>query len=250
VSARRPPAASAQSPGQVALQLGWFANAQMAGDFTAIGKGYFKAVALDVDWNALGAVKIMSLKRGYPASPSVSGLPGPSAVERRSGPIRVGWLDRGEDRGDPYAWPSVNGDEQEELPHMRMFQPSPSTSMRVLVSGPRRLGQPNETGYCLTNVWPLSPRPTMFMCGTPHPPGPILLAIATAVPFDAQFPIFYGLVADDVASLDLFLSNGARESIPIVDNVFALQAVAADPAKLVAYDREHRVLAVQVVSLS
>ncbi len=48
VSARRPPAASAQSPGQVALQLGWFANAQMAGDFTAIGKGYFKDVALDV----------------------------------------------------------------------------------------------------------------------------------------------------------------------------------------------------------
>ncbi len=48
VSARRPPAADAQSPGQVALQLGWFANAQMAGDFTAIGKGYFKDVALDV----------------------------------------------------------------------------------------------------------------------------------------------------------------------------------------------------------
>jgi NitT/TauT family transport system substrate-binding protein len=43
-----PPAASAQSPTPAALQLGWFANAQMAGDFTAIGKGYFKDVALDV----------------------------------------------------------------------------------------------------------------------------------------------------------------------------------------------------------
>src|SRR5438128_5016990 len=38
--------ANAQSP--VSLQLGWFANAQMAGDFTAIGKGYFKDAGLDV----------------------------------------------------------------------------------------------------------------------------------------------------------------------------------------------------------
>lgn len=41
-------AARAQSPAQLALQLGWFANSQMAGDFTAIGKGYFREVGLDV----------------------------------------------------------------------------------------------------------------------------------------------------------------------------------------------------------
>ncbi len=40
--------ASAQSSTPVSLQLGWFANAQMAGDFTAIGKGYFKDAGLDV----------------------------------------------------------------------------------------------------------------------------------------------------------------------------------------------------------
>ena len=42
------PPADAQAPAQVGLQLGWFANAQMAGDFTAIGKGYFKEAGLDV----------------------------------------------------------------------------------------------------------------------------------------------------------------------------------------------------------
>jgi hypothetical protein len=206
----------------------------------------FKAVALDANDNVLGAVTIMSLKRGYPADPSPSELPGPAAVERGSAPLRVGWLDRGENRGEPYEWPT-NGEVTEGLPQMRMFQPSPITSMQVLVSGPRNLGLPNETGYCLTNVWPLSPRPTGFMCASTHPSGAILLATATAVPFDAQFPIYYGLVADDVASLELFLSNRARESIPIVDNVFALQAAAADPAKLVAYDRDHRVLGVRIV---
>lgn len=42
-------AASAQTRmASMALQLGWFANSQMAGDFTAIGKGYFKDVDLDV----------------------------------------------------------------------------------------------------------------------------------------------------------------------------------------------------------
>ena len=40
--------ASAQTPTQVGLQLGWFANSQMAGDFTALGKGYFKDAGLDV----------------------------------------------------------------------------------------------------------------------------------------------------------------------------------------------------------
>jgi NitT/TauT family transport system substrate-binding protein len=45
----RPAAVPAQAPSPVALQLGWFANAQMAGDFTAIGKGYFKEVGLDVN---------------------------------------------------------------------------------------------------------------------------------------------------------------------------------------------------------
>jgi len=41
--------ASAQSATSVAMQLGWFANSQMAGDFTAIGKGYFKDAGLDVN---------------------------------------------------------------------------------------------------------------------------------------------------------------------------------------------------------
>jgi NitT/TauT family transport system substrate-binding protein len=47
-SAGRPRSAHAQSPTPVSLQLGWFANSQMAGDFAAIGKGYFKDIGLDV----------------------------------------------------------------------------------------------------------------------------------------------------------------------------------------------------------
>jgi hypothetical protein len=212
----------------------------------------FKATALDTDGTALGAVKIMSLKRGYPAAPLPSELPGPSAVEVKPAALRVGWLDRDENRGAPYVWPGTDGTTREGLPSFRMIQPNPITSMRVLVAGRRApsMRMPIGSGYCVTNVWPLARRAAGYMCGAPDPSGPILLGIATAVPFDAQFPIYYGLVDDKVVSLALFLSNGVRESIPIVDNVFALQAAAADPAKLVAYDEQHRVLAVQVVSLS
>jgi hypothetical protein len=56
-------------------------------------------------------------------------------------------------------------------------------------------------------------------------------------------------VADGVESLELYLSNGAREEVPIVDNVFAVQVPSACPAKLVAYDEEHRVVAINVLSL-
>jgi NitT/TauT family transport system substrate-binding protein len=41
-------AANAQAPAQMALQLGWFANSQMAGDFTALGRGFFKDVGINV----------------------------------------------------------------------------------------------------------------------------------------------------------------------------------------------------------
>lgn len=41
-------AASAQTLTAMSLQLGWFANAQMAGEFAAIGKGYFKDAGVDV----------------------------------------------------------------------------------------------------------------------------------------------------------------------------------------------------------
>jgi len=45
----RPRVARAQAAAPLAMQLGWFANSQMAGDFTAIGKGYFKDAGLDVN---------------------------------------------------------------------------------------------------------------------------------------------------------------------------------------------------------
>jgi hypothetical protein len=210
----------------------------------------FSATALGADGRALGSVTIMSLKRGYPAGPAVHALPGPIGIERDLGSPGVGWLDRGEARGNAFDWRLPNGEPESAFPQMRSIHPNPATSLRVLVSRASfGLSGRKEPTYCLTNVWPLSPRPSGFMCGPTARLGAVMPAIAAAIPFDAQFPVHYGLVADGVESLELYLSNGAREEVPIVDNVFAVQVPSADPAKLVAYDEEHHVVAINVLSL-
>jgi hypothetical protein len=211
----------------------------------------FRATALGADGRALGSVAIMSLKRGYPAPPAAHELPGPVGIERDLGSPRVGWLERGEARGKLYEWRLADGTTDSVMPRLRRFHPNPATSLSVLVSRSLvGLTERKEPTYCLTHVWPLSPRPTGAMCGPNTRFGAIMLASAWAIPFDAQFPIHYGLVADGVESLELYLSNGAREEIPIVDNVFALQSPSAYPSKLVAYDEEHRVVAIRVVSVA
>ena len=202
-----------------------------------------RVTALGADGRPLGSVRIMSLKRGYPAPPAIRELPGPVVIDHALVAPHVGWLDRGELRGEPYEW------RNSFLPRMRKLHPNPATSLRVLVS--RSLvgvsGQ-REPSYCLATLWPLSERPSGALCVPSERIGGLLVQPASAIPFDAQFPVYYGLVADGVESLELYLSSGARATIPIVDNVFALQAPVADPPKLVAYDAEHRVVAIEVIS--
>lgn len=210
----------------------------------------FRATALAADGRALGSVTIMSLKRGYPAGPAVHALPGPVGIERDLESSGVGWLDRGETRGEAFDWRLPDGAPDSTPPRMRSIHPNPTTSLRVLVGRSSfGLSGREEPTYCLTHVWPLSARPSGFRCAPKTRLGVVMPAIGSAIPFDAQFPVHYGLVADRVESLELYLSNGAREEIPIVDNVFAVQVPSADPAKLVAYDDDHRVVAISVLSI-
>jgi hypothetical protein len=61
-----------------------------------------------------------------------------------------------------------------------------------------------------------------------------------------QYATIDGLASDDVARLELFLATGERIAVPLRDNAFLVQAgLAKHPARLVAYDRRGRVVAVQ-----
>jgi hypothetical protein len=50
-----------------------------------------------------------------------------------------------------------------------------------------------------------------------------------------------------VASLELFFPNGSHENVPVTDNVYAFQTPRAVPTKLVAYDAQHRVVAIYML---
>ena len=52
---------------------------------------------------------------------------------------------------------------------------------------------------------------------------------------------------DEVTSLELFFPNGVHENVPVTDNVYAFQAPRAVPTKLVAYDAQHRVVAIYML---
>jgi hypothetical protein len=201
-----------------------------------------RATALDASGGVLGSVRIMSLRRGYPGGPSSGELPGPHAVERSIDSPRVGWLDRREERGEPFAWPAAG------LKHLRIFRPNPATSMRVAVGlGAMGLSGRPEPVYCLTNVWPLQPRPTGMICDPVGGRSGTFTSASASTMFDAQFPVHYGLVPDGVASLELVLANGKHSTVPLTNNVFAFQTSSAQSAKLVGYDEDGRVALIRVI---
>lgn len=207
-----------------------------------------RATGLDTIGRAVGSVEIMSLKRGYPGGPPAARLPGPDAVDHPLKSQHIGWLDRGEKRGEPYEWRLPDGSKSPGLEGLRILHPNPGTSARVVVfrSDTGLAGQ--GPSYCATNVWPLQPRPTGYFCRPVDGPSETIGLVAATTVFDAQFPVYYGLAPDGVASLELVLANGAREKIPITDNVVAFQASSAEPAKLVGYDSANRVVLIQVLA--
>jgi hypothetical protein len=201
-----------------------------------------RATALDASGAVLGSVQIMSLRRGYPGGLSSDQLPGPDAVERPIDSPQVGWLDRREARGEPFAWPSVG------LRHLRIFRPNPASSMRVVVGlGAMGLSGRPEPVYCLTNVWPLQPRPSGMICDPVGGRSGTFTSGSASSMFDAQFPVHYGLVPDGIASLELVLANGKRSTVPLVDNVFTFQTASAQSAKFVGYDEDGRVALLRVI---
>lgn len=197
-----------------------------------------RASALDAAGRTLGSVKIMSLKRGYPGAPLADRFPGPTVVERPVEPGNVGWLDRQEDRGEPFEWRLAQ--------NFRILRPNPAMSLRVAVG----LGSMDFVGgadrsYCMAAIWPLQPRPTGMACSPVD--GRTSYRAAVSSVFDAQFPVHFGLVPDGIASLELVLANARRIEVPVTHNVFAFQTASPEPAKIVGYDASGRVALIAMI---
>jgi hypothetical protein len=201
-----------------------------------------RATALDTAGGVLGSVQIMSLKRGYPGAPPADRFPGPAVVERPIEAPRVGWLDRREERGEPYEWGLFR------LQHTRILRPHPAMSLRVVVGvGTMAFSGGTERTYCLATIWPLQPRPTGMVCIPVNERFGSFASAAVTPMFDGQFPVHYGLVPDGIASLELVLANANRSEVPLLDNVFLFQTASAQPAKIVGYDEDGRVALIRMI---
>ncbi len=175
-------------------------------------------------------------------------LPGPGQVERSVEHGRIGWLERGESRGEPFDWPQ---ERPWRIVNARSIQPDPASPFRLAVAYAGGSGQP-ATGrfYCLKWLWPLIAETGSTSCIRTG-------AIASGLAYTAdlpnsgeQFPLWVGLAADDIERLELYYPEGARRDIPIADNVFTFQTRKGEPVKLVAYDNAGAVVKVGLVGSS
>ena len=172
-------------------------------------------------------------------------LPGPVHVDRTLTDGSIGWLDRGEARGQPFAWPS---EYPQRILHSRMLAPDPTSSFRLgLASAEGTNWQTEGRWYCLAWLWPLAPASFSSMC-TRADAVAAGLSISGAWPTAGQqFPLWVGMAADEVARIELFYRDGTTQPVPVSDNVFAFYTPRLEPVKLVAYDHEGRVVKIDVV---
>jgi hypothetical protein len=189
-----------------------------------------------------------------PPSTRFEDLPGPSMVEAPFTGGTIGWLERREARGEPFAPVRPEVGRFGIILFARKVQPDPESPVRVGASLVRiasgswmRNARPGQLAVCASEIRPLG-RGTGFGC--PHPgshglfPAGEPLTVSFMGP--EQFTQLAGLAADEVASIDLFLASGRIVPAALRDNAFLVQAPTTQlPGKLVAYDERHRVIAIQ-----
>jgi hypothetical protein len=186
------------------------------------------------------------------AAPPKGQAPGPTQVERKVDGGSIGWVERNEPRGDP-------------LPRNRIGRP--------FLEGPGRLRQhlllartvqPDPDDYLRVGVVALSPGDSLLdpgseLCaltidregsGGGCSPGDRLFDRA---PFtfgsssfgSSQYSVLSGLASDDVAKLVLFSLRAGTVDVPLRDNAWLVRVASGDyPLRLVAYDREGRVIGI------
>jgi hypothetical protein len=206
----------------------------------------------------------------YLGPANTSTLPGPTRATASLPSRSIGWLERRELRGAPYTPSSVFGSAFGDIVFSRSIQPDPDSPFRVgiiLTRGPQRpisgalfrgtrvflAVRPQRLTLCVTAATPLAPRGSEpGGCGQrrwsgsffpPDQPVSVWGAAPEGPATDAtpQITRLYGIAADGVKSIDLYLASGRVIPAALRDNVYTVEAPTSQfPAKLVAYDAKHR----------
>ena len=171
-------------------------------------------------------------------------FPGPDQVERPLTSGSIGWLERGEARGEPFTF-SDHGPQQ--VVHSRLLQPDPASSFRIGIAFAQGTNwQTNGGWYCISWLWPLIRDSGSNMCTRVESVDNGLMYAGAWMNSAVQFPLWVGLASDDVARMELIHRDGTIVPVSLVDNVFSFQTTRGEAIKLVAYDSENRVVKIEI----
>lgn len=173
-------------------------------------------------------------------------LPGPDRVDRTLEAGSIGWLQRAEPRGEPFTWPYPFPD---RVLYSRMLAPDPSSSFRLAVAfGEDRDWRENGRWFCTAWLWPTVPGSKSSRgCGRDNLIDSGLTYLGTS-PLAGGFPHYVGLASDAVGRIEIFYEDGSTQDVPLSDNAFSFYVAADLHSKLVAYDREGRVVTINLLS--
>lgn len=176
---------------------------------------------------------------------------GPSSVQRHVEGGMIGWLLRQEERGEapPEDAPYMRGPMAKGLEFARLLTPDPASHMRVLVAIgtlPHSV-RPTERALCFFLVSGGGAGGGCNALDDPFPRGPITVSQTIREGGD-QYATLHGLASDDVARVQLFLANGETQPVALRDNAWIAQVARADhPVRVVAYDRDDRIIGVETM---
>jgi hypothetical protein len=175
---------------------------------------------------------------------------GPSRVERNVEGGEIGWVLRREERGEapPADARYLHTSMLHNVEFARLVTPDPDSSMRMLVAvapTPSEARRPGQRFLCAFLVSGSGAGGGCNLLDDAFSVAPFWLGESIAEGGD-QYATLSGLASDDVARLELFLATGESRPIPLHDNAWAIQAArAARPYRVVAYDREGRIIGIQ-----
>ena len=186
------------------------------------------------------------------AKPGVA--PGPQEVERQVEGGTIGWLLRGEPRGQSLEEAGLKArelfPEGWQLGFARVIKPDPRSLALVAVAlqhfeFPEGSPFVSHDEYCSYGIAP--PRSAGAGCMPVDRQflfGPFNYAMQSGG--SDQYAWLDGLASDDVARMEAFLASGERISVPLQDNVFRLGVARFRfPIRVVAYDSEDRVIGIR-----
>jgi hypothetical protein len=189
------------------------------------------------------------------AAPPKGTFHGPAAAARQVTGGVIGWLVRGEKRGEPVSanlvgksatiatnpppsfganrWPTKKEHVLSEL----LIQPDPNDFVRMIVVGVSPSGsmQDPEAGVCFGVVEGSGIGSTCMQLSSAFARAPLWLTIGGSGM--SQYSVLAGAASDDVARIAAYLGNGDVVPVALRDNVFiARVARGAYPLRVVAYD--------------